>query len=502
MFCSKCGAVIAQGSKFCLACGTPVNQQEGNNNGFVRADSLSDEPTVMASNRPFNPMREEYQPADYNSQEYNPDGYNAQNYTPDVQYSDIPVGHNPAPDSEPAPEKGKKAKKKGSMKKGKKIAISVVSVVLALALILGSIVGIGYATHPEFQLAYAIKKTLLDSKGFDFTLTVTDEWSRYSNELVVDGIIDFGETTETTDIYMMATNKHSVEGYEEEIYNYETNSYEMQYIEPRNYFDTYYAAIYQGEGIVGLVEGEDDIAFDGIFFNGTTENLLNELEAICEGSEYISEGFDEYANLTVGEAFEFARNLISNEKINEDVIQSLFDGSLNHFMDKELDVEMFTYEETMRLLAEFFISGLTEDAFEIEDTYTENGIKKRDVVIDFNELMACLSEFIDEHDELKDLLDDIDPDLVDAIEELDGEFEEEFECTIGTKNGYFCYFESDFFDDDMDFVLELTNINKPTSVSTYYSDVDAIARDWEDSYFTVETYEDVENAFDTYERNH
>lgn len=493
MFCSKCGAVIAEGSKFCLACGTPVNQQEVNNNGYIRADSFSDEPTVMANNRPFNPMREEYPPQNYNQNEYNP-----QNYTPDVQYADIPVGNRPAPEAEP--EKGKKAKKKGSMKKGKKIAISVVSVVLALALVLGSVVGIGYAANPEFRIAYALKKTLLDSKGFDFTLTVSDEWGSYKDKIVVDGIVDFGETTETTDIYLMATNTSEREDYEEEHYNELTDSYEIQHYDRKTFFETYYAAIYQGEGIVGLVEGEDNIAFDGIFFNGTTENLLNELESICENSESIKDGFDEYANLTVGEAFEMARTLISDEKINEDVIKSLFDGSLNHFMDKEFDAEMLSYSDTMKLLAEFFISGLTEEAFEIEDTYTENGIKKYDVVIDFNELMACLSDFIDEHDELKDLLDDIDPDIIEAIEELDGEFEEDFECTIGTKSGYFCYFESDFHG-DFDAVLELTNINKPTSVATYYSDIDAIAKDWNENYFYVETYEDVESAFDTYERN-
>ncbi len=153
----------------------------------------------------------------------------------------------------------------------------------------------------------------------------------------------------------------------------------------------------------------------------------------------------------------------------------------------------------MKLLADFFVNGITEEAFNITKTYNEDGIKKYDVRVDLNELMVCLDNFINEHDEVRDLLDDIDPDICEEIEYLadEGEFDEDFKFTIGTKNGYFCYFESDFFE-DYDVELKLTNINKPSDVEPYYGEVSDVATEWKETFYTVETYEDVENAMNDF----
>ena len=42
------------------------------------------------------------------------------------------------------------------------------------------------------------------------------------------------------------------------------------------------------------------------------------------------------------------------------------------------------------------------------------------------------------------------------------------------------------------------NINNPSDVASYYKDVETIAGEWKESFYTVKTYEDVENAMDDY----
>lgn len=523
MFCSKCGSKIAEGSKFCSVCGESV-KPASNNNSF----SDYDEPTILAGSLGEEPTKLN-EPVSFDRPPVYPNGADTMQGGNNGYYPPA-YGVNP-----PAAEEGKKKTKKDKKKKGpKKIILSIIAVVLALVIISGSAFGIFYAANPEFQLAWAIERTLLESKGFDFSFVAREEWGNSESiELRVDGIVDLGETTADSNLYFTASNtecwdEYYMDGYydwtwykTEDVYDaygwYERTDYyyedgyisqgEERWVEPQTVpagesFETYYGAFCNGEGVVGGSYGENNTAYEGIFFAGTTENLLNELEVICEESEDIRDGMKNYADLSVSDAFRMARELISKEKVNKDVIKELFDGSLAYFMDEQFNADMFTYNETMKILADFFINGITEEAFEITDTYTEDGIKMRDVRVDLNELMVCLNDFIDDHDEVRDLLDDIDPDICEGIEELadEEEFEEDFKFTIGTKNGYFCYFESDFYD-EFDVELKITNINKPTDVTSYYNDVEAIAKEWEESYFYVETYDDVVNAIETYEEN-
>lgn len=507
MFCSKCGAQIAEGSRFCPICGENLQAAQNNNyQGYdeptIFAGSLGEEPTAFNE-----PVR--FTPPPYPN---NPNMMN-NGYYPPVQKG----------------EKKKPKKKKGA----KKAVISIVAVVLALVIISGSACGIFFGTNPEFQLAWAIERTLLESKGFDFSFNMKEEFSDGAEQLHVDGIVDLGENTEDSELYFTASftetwEEYYMDGYydwtwvdSESVYDdygrfvrtdyYYEDGYvsqgEERWIEGHTVpagegFLTYYGAFCDGEGVVGGSRGENNIAEEGIFFAGTTENLLNELEIICEETEDIREGMLEYTNLSVSDAFLMARDLISKEKINKDIIKELFDESLSYFMDEQYNADMLTYQDTIKILADFFINGITKEAFDITDTYTENGIKMRDVRVDLNELMVCLNDFVNENNDVRNLLEDIDPDLCEALEDFaqEDEFEEDFKFTIGIKNGYFCYFCSDFFE-EFDVELKISNINKPTEVTSYYADVEAIAKEWEESFYYVETYDDVVNAIESYEEN-
>lgn len=467
MFCSKCGSVISEGSKFCSVCGE--NLQQNSNNNY----SIGEQPTVFAGS----------EQAQFN---------NVPVYQEMPQNSGYAVS---AVNSDNKPEKKKKEKKKGP----KKVILSIVAVILALVIVAGSGFGIFCAQNPELRLLYAVQKTLLDSKGFNFSFCCLSESRYYKDSFKASGIVDFEENTEKTNIYFSADENWECKGYYDEEYDSETDSFVDVYVEPYNSFNSYYGAIYNGTGVIGATEGEDNIAYEGLFFKGTTEDLFSELERSCEDSPEIKDGLKEYADLTVDEVFVMARSLISKEKINMDVIKQLFNGSLAHFMDEEFGADMLSYTDTVKLIVDFFVNGITEEAFKITKTYREDGIKKYDVRLDLNELMICLDDYIDDHDEVRDLLDDIDPEICEGIECLadEEEFEEDFRFTIGTKNGYFCSFESDF-SGEFDVELRIMNINNPSDVASYYKDVETIAGEWKESFYTVKTYEDVENAMDDY----
>lgn len=529
MFCPKCGSKMPEGCKFCSVCGERLKPAE-NNDAYsaydatlpLSADSFENEPTVIG------------EPAEYDEPTVIGDSatYNDETVYAGAANADNGYYYPPTPPAEVVNQTatGKKKAKKEKKKKGpKKVILSIVAVLLSLILVSGGAFGIFYATNPEFQIAWAIERTLIESKGFDFNINVRNEyWGRDGYvEWIVDGIVDLGEDTANSNLYLNATCTESWEEYYEEG-RYDWSWYKCEdvydeygwYVRTDYYYDdgyisqgeerwiegyevpagegfiSWYGAFDNGNGIVGFNRGENNVAYDGLFFTGTTENLLSELEIICE--ENVAYEMERYADLSVGDAFTMARELISDEKVNKDVIKELFDNSLAYYIDDQFNADMFTYNETVRILADFFIRGINEDAFKITDTYNEDGIRMRDVRIDINELMQCLSDFIDDNDELGDLLKDINPDILDYIDELaDEEFEEDIKFTIGTKNGYFCYFQSGSFA-YTDFEIKITNINKPTNVESYYSDIVAIAKEWDEMFFTVETYADVENALNTY----
>lgn len=515
MFCKKCGAELS-GGKFCPRCGSPIVEQpdmygDGETTLLVAGmNNYQDEPTQLESQLDRTVAARDFYPQG----------------APAAGGYEQPFLNQPAaPLDKKAAKKAEKAAKKAAKppKSAGKKFLSAVAIILAVIIVLGSTAAGVIAFTPKFKLLLAVQNTLFNTKSFDFNVElISDGYIDYSemdsdasgyrdyyNEAIVAGAVKFGETTADTEFYFSYENNYDSEGYES--YYSDDYSYDDDY--NYNYFNSVYGACSGGEAIIGYLSGEDDLADEGEFFAGNIKTLAEYgeqnvdkiIKAFGADASAARTDIKETTSVDIETLISWAKTVISNEKINENVIEEAFNSVFCYVFSNEFKADMFEYKECKKYIADFLMNGLNEEAAQITATRIEDGMAKYDIVLDFYEIAVCLRQYIDENEEIRELLDDIDKDIYRSLKKVSrDDFDDEyrnFDFTLGTKGMRIVHLsktveeENDYREYSNDISVNLTNINKASDVNGYYNDIKAIADDWKDNYYYISSEQDIINYY-------
>lgn len=510
MICKRCGKEFSNGS-FCPSCGAPAVEAESQSNDVTGVVSY-DEPTVFDAS-------EEATVIDSGKLTETADSdamVAARDF--DATVAAPVLGVNGVPKAESDKKSAKKANKEP--KPLKKKIIAAVAAVLAVVIALGAVAAGVVAFTPKYKLMLALGNTLLDTKSFEFDVScVYESYFSYGEvgygdtcvDVNVKGAVAFGKTTPETSLYFQANIFEKYEGideYEDGYYDEYTGEYitEMQTDAFCNESEgTVYAVSDAGEALAGYVDKDDR---EGIFLEGDIVKLVeygeNNIDEIIRKfgispSEFRKD-FEEYASIDIETAIEWAKSLISKNKVNEDVIEDAFNTILREYLGEFERIDLPEYKEAKKLVADFLMNGLSKDAVKITDTRIEDGMTKYDISVNIYEVIRSFVEFAEKNEALEDFLNDIDDDLLDEIDnirksDIPGVWRDDIEFTIGTKNMRIVHMNFDLnvdADNGMSIEINFTNINKKLEFSGYYSDVESVAANWKDNCYRIETVDDLD----------
>ena len=395
----------------------------------------------------------------------------------------------------------------------KLILLPIIAVVLVVAIVLG-VVAIGIVSSPQVKLANGVKKLLLDAESFDFNVEYSHEYTRteevydyyygyytdsYSGKNVskVDGSIAWGKDLLSSSYYVNYTQEYYDDGMLDEEYNYYLVSNQGETLITGSYMDEMGISFNAPNAYNFVKENQDDVA--DYFFGMDAADFADEL--------------DDEAGITIETAFDWIENIISNKKINENLLGEIYDEWVRQMIEENTDLkveELPDYKTIKKVATKFITKGISDEAFEIREEYKEDGITKYAVTIHYDILVADLYEFLEGNKDLKDFLaTDIGEDLLDELDEAvdEGYFEdEETEFIVGLSKGYLAYIEyveedswnygygSESYEYEDTIKVTFSNFNKSADFGGKYDEVYAKADDW----FKFEDLDDIDEFYDIY----
>jgi len=258
-----------------------------------------------------------------------------------------------------APEKGKEVPAV-TITKNRKPMIILVAVILILAI---SVAGVaGYInSKPQVKIANAFENTLFDAESFDFKIEA-DGLSIVKGE----GFVDYGDSLTGSNLYFFLGNE--------------------------NYQDAgFYFVSKQGEVLTGTY---------GLFMDTNVEALLADFSELAKilGLDMTAESI---SLLKTGA--ENINALIVNEKINEDAIEVFYDADVVPFLADIYDVtseEIPLYSEGKDIFYDFLENGLSEDAMNVIQKLSDDGVENFTLKVDIEETAKCIYNYIVEKEEL------------------------------------------------------------------------------------------------------
>ncbi len=264
-----------------------------------------------------------------------------------------------APSPVKAPEKGA-AKPAVTITKNKKPMIILVAVILILAI---SVAGVaGYVnSKPQVKIANAFENTLFDASSFDFKIEA-DGISLVKGE----GFVDYGDSLTGSNLYFFLGNE--------------------------SYQDAgFYFVSKQGEVLTGTY---------GLFMDTNINALLADFSELARilGLDITAESIALLKN-----GAENINALIVDEKINEKAIEVFYDADIVPFLADIYDVtaeEIPLYDEAKDIFYDFLDNGLTEDAMNVIQKLSKDGIENFTLKVDIEETAKCIYNYIVAKEEL------------------------------------------------------------------------------------------------------
>lgn len=317
-----------------------------------------------------------------------------------------------------------------------KVTLAIVAVVVALAIIIAS-VAIAAAGKPMVKIASGIEKLLFDTKSFDFTIK--------SGEEKITGAVAWGDNLVKSSFYVKAS-------YDGEI--------EMQAASNEGDF----AYVVGGYGVEGNLT---------TFYDNAKQNPEDIFEGSGMSYDSFVESMEEETGLTPDTVFGWIESIVKSKNVNEDTVEDIFDSFLRVMFAEEFDEDVENipdYKTLKKVLVKFLKSGLNEEAVEVLDKYSEDGIKKYDLKINTKEFSKCLYEFVKENKDLKDFwATDVGEEFLDELESATDYDAERIKVTVGLKSGRLAFMQ--YGESGYKVTVEFTNFNKKADFATEVADI-------------------------------
>ena len=318
-----------------------------------------------------------------------------------------------------------------------KITAAIIAVVVVVAIIIAS-VAIAGAGKPMVKIASGVEKLLFNTESFKFTIKAYDEKTT--------GAVAWGDNLVKSSFLV------KTEG--------------LEAAATEGDFVVYYEEYYGNGGM----EGNLSQLYDYIKQN--PEELFENTG--MDYDEYV-EMMEEEAGITPDKVFGWIDTIVKKEKVNEDTVEEIFDSWVRVMFAEEIDEDVENipdYKTLKKVLVKFLKNGLNDEAVEVLDKYTEDGIKKYDLKINTKEFAKCLYEFVKENKDLKDFLaTDAGEDLLDSLERATDYSADRIKITVGLKSGRLAFIQMgeknskitvEFYDFNkkVDFEAEVADIKK------------------------------------------
>lgn len=334
------------------------------------------------------------------------------------------------------------AKKSFNIKK----LIPVIAIVLVVAIVAG-IVGIaGLAQKPTAKLASAVEKLAFDTESLTFSIK-TDYGEEY------EGAIAFGKDVASSSFYFNVSEDN------EDYMSVVSNNGELVY-----WMDGYY-----GTAIKANLPKLYDYALKN-------KDEMAEMQGWDDYADMSSDFEDEFG-IAGDQAINWLESIISGKKINENTLEDIYNTVLRPQMADEMDEDekvIPDYKTMKKILVGFIAKGLDEEAVEVIDKSTKDGVKMYKVKVDPTEVARCLYEYVQDNRDLKAFLKtEAGEDFLDELEYLkDEDYGSKIKFTFGIKGGRLAYLEGDGVK------ITLGDFNKSFDFEKQYKSVEDNSDEW------------------------